>query len=369
VKFTCKKNDFLEGMRVVQYALTSATLPILTHVLMVAKEGRISLTATNLATTIQSSFEGQVREKGEICLPGDKIFSIIRELPPGEVNLDTSHTKATISCEKAIFHLLGLSSDEFPEIPSLEAKQTFSVSSENLREMIQRTVFAASRDETRQNLNGVYLEAGEKELKMVATDGRRLAFIRAPFGVSEQIRAEIIIPIPALQQLVRILDQEKEVKIGISQKQIFFQMEPVLLISQLVEAKFPNYRDVIPAEYNIAIFTDRDQLYGAVRRVSLLADEKSRLVKFKLQGNILWVSANAPEMGQAREEVTVRTEEKGEIEIGFNSAYLLDALKNLGEGEICLELTDSVNPGLIRPSGNKDYINVVMPVRLETEEA
>jgi len=369
VKFTCKKNDFLEGMRVVQYALTSTTLPILTHVLMVAKEGRVSLTTTNLATTIQSSFEGQVREKGEICLPGDKILSIIRELPPGEVNLDTSDTKATISCEKAIFHLLGLSSDEFPEISSLEAKQTFSVSSENLREMIQRTVFAASRDETRQNLNGVYLEAGEKELKMVATDGRRLAFIRAPFGVSEQIRAEIIIPITALQQLVRILDQEKEVKIGISQKQIFFQMEPVLLISQLVEAKFPNYRDVIPAEYNIAIFTDRDQLYGTVRRVSLLADEKSRLVKFKLQGNILWVSAASPEMGQAREEVTVRTEEKGEIEIGFNSAYLLDALKNLGEGEICLELTDSVNPGLIRPSGNKDYINVVMPVRLEAEEA
>ena len=369
MKFICKKEDFLEGMRVAQNALTSTTLPILTHVLMVAKEGRVSLTATNLETTIRSSFPSQVQEEGEICLPGDKILDILRELPPGEVNLNTSDTKATISCEKATFHLLGLSSDEFPEIPSVEAKQTFSLPSENLREMIQRTAFAASRDETRQNLNGVYLEAGDKELKMVATDGRRLAFIRIPLALSEQIRAEVIIPLPALQQLVRILGEEKEVKIGISQRQIFFQMEPVLLISQLVEAKFPNYREVIPPGYNIAILTDRDQLYSAVRRVSLLADEKSRLVKFKLEGNVLWVSASAPEMGQAREEVAVRMEEKGEIEIGFNSTYLLDVFKNLGEGEIRLELTDPVSPGLIRPGGGKDYINVVMPVRLGAEEA
>jgi len=369
VKFICKKEDFLEGMRMAQNALTSTTLPILTHVLMVAKEGRVSLTATNLETTIRSSFPGQVQEEGEICLPGDKILDILRELPPCEVNLDAPDTKATISCEKATFHLLGLSSDEFPEIPSLEAKQTFSLPAENLREMIQRTVFAASRDETRQNLNGMYLEAGEKELKMVATDGRRLAFIRIPLAPSEQMRAEVIIPLPALQQLVRILGQEKEVKIGISQRQIFFQMEPVLLISQLVEAKFPNYREVIPTEYNIAILTDRDELYSAVRRVSLLADEKSRLVKFKLQGNILYISASAPEMGQAREEVAVRSEEEGEIEIGFNSTYLLDVFKNLEEGEIRLELTDSVSPGVIRPSRSKDYINVVMPVRLEAEEA
>ncbi|MFQ5834404.1 MAG: DNA polymerase III subunit beta [bacterium] len=368
MKLICKREDFLEGMRVAQNALTSITLPILTHVLMVAKEERVSLTATNLETTIRSSFPGQVQEEGEICLPGDKILDILRELPPLQVNLDAADTKATIRCEKATFHLLGLSSDEFPEIPSLEAKQTFSLPSENLREMIQRTVFAASRDETRQNLNGVYLEVGEKELKMVATDGRRLAFMRIPLALSEQIRAEVIIPLPALQQLVRILGQEKEVKIGISQRQIFFQMEPVLLISQLVEAKFPNYRDVIPTEYNIAILTDRDELYSAVRRVSLLADEKSRLVKFKLQGNILYISANAPEMGGAREEVAVRPEEKGDIEIGFNSTYLLDVFKNLGEGEIRLELTDPVSPGLIRPSEGKDYITVVMPVRLEAEE-
>ena len=368
MKFTCKKDDFLEGMRVVQNALTSVTLPILTHVLMIAKEKSVNLTATNLETTIRSSFAGEIQEESEICLPGDKILDILRELPPGEVNLDTSDAKATISCEKAIFHLLGLSSDEFPEIPSLEAKETFSLSSKNLREMIQRTVFAASRDETRKNLNGVYLETGEKELKMVATDGRRLAFICKPFEVSGKIQAEIIIPLPALQQLVRILDQEKEVKIGISQRQIFFHFEPVLLISQLIEAKFPNYREVIPPEYNIAILTDRSELYSAVRRVSLLADEKSRLVKFKLQGNILCVSANAPEMGQAREEVAVKPEVPGDIEIGFNSAYLLDVFKNLGEGEIRLELTDAVSPGLIRPSGGKDYINVVMPVRIEAEE-
>jgi DNA polymerase-3 subunit beta len=368
VKFICKKEGFLEGMRVVQNALTSTTLPILTHVLVVAKEKRVSLTATNLETTIRSSFAGEVQEEGEICLLGDKILGILRELPPCEVNLDTSDGRATISCEKATFHLLSLSSDEFPEIPSLEAKETFSLPSENLKEMIQRTVFAASRDETRKNLNGVYLEAGEKELKMVATDGRRLAFIRISLALSEKIRAEVIIPLPALQQLVRILDQEKEVKIGISQRQIFFQMESVLLISQLIEAKFPNYREVIPTEYNIAILTDRSELYSAVRRVSLLADEKSRLVKFKLQGNILCVSANAPEMGQAREEVVVRPEVPGDIEIGFNSTYLLDVFKNLGEGEICLELTDPVSPGLIRPSGGKDYINVVMPVRIKAEE-
>ena len=183
MKITCAKEDILEALRPVQNALTSTTLPILSHILMVAKKELVELTATNLETTIRSNFSGKVEEEGEICMPGEKIFSIVRELPPVEIYLETEENRLTIKCKEATFNLLGLSSSEFPESPSI-GKESFSLPQVTLREMFQKTVFAASTDETRRNLNGIYLEGGGKELKLIATDGRRLAFIKIPYSLS-----------------------------------------------------------------------------------------------------------------------------------------------------------------------------------------
>jgi len=368
MKINCKREDFLESIQVVQNALTSTALPVLSYVLLEARPEKITLTATNLETTIRSSFPAQVEGEGEICLPGDKLFYILRELPSAPVTLEIEESKATIRCKKAIFQLLGFSPEDFPEVPQIMVEKFFSLSQEELRQMIQRTVFAASRDETHQNLNGAYLEVEEKDAKLVATDGRRLSFVHVSLASSSLLSGEAIVPLRALQQLMRVLSGEKEVKVGVSERQIFFEMDHILLVSQLVDAKFPDYRKVIPTEFSIAILADRDDLLRCVRRVSLLTDEKSRLLKFQLKENTLLISAEASELGYAYEEIDVRRERGEEIEIGFSSTYLLDILKNIEKGEIRIELTDSEGPGVIRPSENKDHICVLMPVRLRGME-
>lgn len=364
MKINCKREDFLEAIQVVQNALTSTALPVLSYVLLEARPEKITLTATNLETTIRSSFPAQVEGEGEICLPGDKVFYILRELPSAPVTLEIEKSKATIRCKKAMFQLLGLSPEDFPEVPQTMVEKFFSLSQEKLRQMIQRTAFAASRDETHQNLNGSYLEIEGKEAKLVATDGRRLSFVHISLDSSDISSGEAIIPLRALQQLLRILNGDKEVKVGISERQIFFQMDHILFISQLIDAKFPDYRKVIPTEFTIAVLVNRDDLLRSVRRVSLLTDEKSRLLKFQFKENTLLISAEAPELGYAHEEIDVRRKRGGEIEIGFSSTYLLDILKNIEKGEVRIELTDSEGPGVIRPSESKDHICVLMPVRL-----
>lgn len=372
MKITCKREEFLDSVQVVQNALTSITLPVLSYILLEAGPENITLTATNLETTIRSSFSAQVEGEGQICLPGDKVFYILRELPSEPLTLEIEESKATIRCKKAIFQLLGLSSEEFPEVPQIMVEKFFSLSQEKLRETVQRTIFAASRDETHQNLNGAYLEVEGKDARLVATDGRRLSFVHTPLASSDISSAEAIIPLKALQQLVRVLSEDKEVKVGISERQIFFKMDDILLVSQLIDAKFPDYRKVIPTEFRIAILADRDDLLRSIRRVSLLTDEKSRLLKFALKESTLLISAEAPELGYAYEELEIRKEGEGEIEIGFSSTYLLDIFKNLEKGEVRVELTDSEGPGVVRPSESKDHICVLMPVRLrgmEEEEA
>ncbi len=368
MKIDCKREDFLESIQVVQNALTSTALPVLSYVLLEAQPERINLTATNLETTIRSSFPAQVEGEGEICLPGDKLFYILRELPSAPVTLEVEEGKATIRCKKATFQLLGFSPEDFPEVPQIVMEKFFSLSQEELRQMIQRTVFAASRDEAHQNLNGAYLEVEGKDARLVATDGRRLSFVHIPLVSSSLPSAEAIIPLKALQQLARILSGDNEVKIGVSERQIFFEMDHITLVSQLVDAKFPDYRKVIPTEFSIAMLADRDDLLRSVRRVSLLTDEKSRLLKFELKGNTLLISAETAELGYACEEIDVKRERGEGIEIGFSSSYLLDIFRNVEKGEVRIELTDSEGPGVIKPSESKDHICVLMPVRLRGVE-
>jgi len=365
MRIICEKNEFLKGIRVVQNALTSTALPILSHILLSAQEQRVRLVATNLEVTIFSFFSAEIIEEGQICLPGDKLASIIRELPLSRINLETEETKATITCGKSIFCLLGLDASEYPEVPQVEGENTFSLSGEKLREMIQKTSFAASLDETRQNLNGVCLELQEGKIKMVATDGRRLSYISISESSLNLPPMKVLIPLKALQNLLRILSRE-EVEIGIGKREIFFKLENSLLISQLIEANFPNYQGVIPSEKRITIFSDQDILMDAIKRVSLLSDEKSHLLKFKLKGENLSISSTSPEAGSAYEELKIRREGEEDIEIGFNSLYLLDALKNM-EGEVRLELRNPRSSGVIRPTTGEDYIYVVMPIKIKEE--
>ncbi len=363
MKIIFKRNEISEGVGIVGHALTSTSLPILSHILMVAESDSVRLTATNLETTIRCVVPAQVEEGGEICISGEKFSSIVRQLSPLPVRFKTEETRVAIRCGRAKFNLLGLPATEFPEYPQ-PGEIDFSLPESDLKQMIQKTIFAVSTDETRRSLNGIYLEGEEGILRMISTDGRRLALVSTSLpSISSLVR--VLIPLKGAQQLLRILEDGGEVKIGISENQVFFHTPRTLLISQLIAAKFPDYQQVIPHKSNTIILVDRLKLLSAIRRCSILSEEKSHLLRFKLQDDLLSLTGSEPELGDAYEEVSVESEGKKELEVGFNSAYLVEALKVISEEKVELELIDSASPGVLRGEKEKNYLYVLMPIRIE----
>lgn len=363
MKIIFKRNEIIEGVGIVGHALTSTSLPILSHILMVAGGDSVRLTATNLETTIQCVVPAQVEEGGEICISGEKFSSIVRQLSPLPVRFKTEETRVAIRCGRAKFNLLGLPATEFPEYPQ-PGEIDFSLPESDLKQMIQKTIFAVSTDETRRSLNGIYLEGKEEILRMISTDGRRLALVSTSLP-SISSPTEVLIPLKGAQQLLRILGDGGEVKIGISENQVFFHTPRTLLISQLISAKFPDYQQVIPHKSNTVILVDRLKLLSAIRRCSILSEEKSHLLRFKLKDDLLSLTGSEPELGDAYEEVSVESEGKKELEVGFNSAYLVEALKVISEEKVELELIDSASPGVLRGEKEKSYLYVLMPIRIE----
>lgn len=375
MRILCDRDDILQAIRLAQNVITSTTLPILSHVLLLAKEERVDVTATNLETTICSSFKAKIDEEGSICLPGAKLYSILRELPPGEVLVETEDTKGIIKMGQIFFSLLGFSGDEFPQVAT-SVKTLISIPQITLQEAIEKTMWAAGQDEVRQNLNCVLLEglieSEEKEgsfLRAVATDGRRLSLLIVPrFPLDFPFK--VLIPLKAVRQLAKILEKEGDVKIGIEENRVLFQTSRFSFFSQLIDAKFPDYQGVIPKEHNLSFVVNREDLMAAIRRVSLLSEEQTRLVKFNLKEGILNINATSARMGSACERVSVgRVEGKiDEIEIGFNAVFLMEALRVIHEEMIRVDLIDYESPTVFYPEGSKNYIYVLMPVKLREEE-
>ncbi|RLE13717.1 DNA polymerase III subunit beta [Candidatus Aerophobetes bacterium] len=371
MKVICEKDKALEGVRIAQNAITSATLPILSHLLLSAKQKRVEVTATNLETTICSFFEATVEEEGSICLPGEKLYSILRELPPGKFSFETDNTKSFIRMDKISFTLVGISSEEFPEVPP-EAKTIFSMPQSTFQEILVKTMFSAGQDEVRQNLNCVLLEAlFEKEekpsLRAVTTDGRRLSWITVPYpSISEPFK--ILIPLKAARELTKILSSEGDIEIGLEENRAFFKTSRFSFFSQLMEAKFPDYRGVIPKDYKVRFEVERDNFIAAIKRVSLLSEQQSRLVRFHLEEDLLDITAASAGVGTALEKLPVKTEgEIRKIEISFNAAFLLEALRVMEGDVIEIRLIDQESPGVFYPKTHRNYMHILMPVKLREE--
>ena len=362
MKCVIAREALLSGLQIVQNVVsTRTTLPILGNALVQAENGKLVISTTDLDTGIRASVDAEISKGGATTLPARRLFSIIRELPAAELTLEVdSKQVATITSGASYFRIMGLPEEDFPPFPKGDGAKTFKLPQGVFRDMLKRTAYAISTDESRYVLNGVLLSFKENKLSLVATDGRRLALVEQDLEFPKGSEVEAILPTKAVQELQRILRDEEPLSIAFAENQVSFDLGNTFLYSKLIEGNYPNYKQVVPAEAKERIVLEREVFLNAVRRVALLSSEKSNSVKLIFSKNNLDITANTPEVGEAKESLAINYKGK-EFNIAFNPEFLMDPLKNIDSDEIFFDFIDELSPGVIKY--NRPFLYVIMPMR------
>ncbi|MFQ5914982.1 MAG: DNA polymerase III subunit beta [Nitrospinota bacterium] len=342
----------------------SSAMPILQHVLLEAEDDGIRVSATDLDISLRASYEARVKTPGRITVPARKVFDVVRELPEAEVHLEAEENNwVRLTCARSNFRFPGLEAEEFPAIPTLGEEPSYSLPGAELTWMIRKAQFAISTDETRTAINGIFFEAKGGTLNLVATDGHRLACVSHSFeGLTEDL--SLIIHRKAIQELLKVLaDGEKTAQFQRQENHVLFKTDSLVLVCRLIEGQFPDYQQVIPKGNDKKVTVSREHFGGGLRRVSLMANEKSRMVKLRFSSGLLSVFSDTSELGEASEEIEI--DYKGEeVLIGFNSKYILDFLSVVEGDKLQIELKDPLSSTLLSPTEKKEYFCVVMPMRV-----
>jgi DNA polymerase-3 subunit beta len=343
------------------------TMPILSNVLLEAQHGESRVTATDLEVGVRGRVEGKVITDGSVTVNAKKLYEIIREVSSEEVQIKRLENDwVEIRSAKSVFKIVGMDAREFPQFPDFNLECLSTVPASTIREMIERTIFAVSTDETRYSLNGVFIEEGEGgKVRMVATDGHRLAFNEKTLG-SFGLSKGVILPRKGLAELKKLLEsgEDSVLSIGFRENMGFVKKENVELFMRLIDGDFPDYTKVIPKGNPNLAKIEHEELLQALRRVSLLSSERYKGVRLDFRNEGLAISANNPDLGEALEEIEMEYNGKP-ISIGFNARYLIDVLNVLKvDGEIEVELKDDLSPSVVRKSGNESFLYVLMPMRL-----
>jgi DNA polymerase III subunit beta len=365
MKFSVTKEKLLEGLQQVQNVVsTRTTLPILSNVLLQADGNEIHLTTTDLDVGVRGSCEAQVDKEGATTLPARRLFNIVRELPSTEIqfNVDGKNT-ASIRSGQSFFKILGLPEEEFPPLPKFEDAKVVTIRQKDLRDGLRKTSYAISTDETRYVLNGVLFSFKDNKLTLVATDGRRLAMVEIELEFPRSHEADIIVPTKAVTELQRLLGEDSDVKVSMGSGQIAFDLNKTLLVSKLIEGNYPNYRQVIPAETKERVKLERETFLNSLRRVSLLASDKSNSIKLNFSKNNIDITANTPEVGEAKESLSIQYKGR-DFSIAFNPEFLMAPLRNLTEDEVFLDLIDEMSPGILKIQ--TPFLYVLMPMRISS---
>jgi DNA polymerase-3 subunit beta len=343
---------------------TRTTLPILSNVLLQTNGSEVRLTTTDLDVGVRGSFEAQVEKEGATTLPARRLFNIIRELPTSEIQFDVDgKIAASIRSGQSFFKILGLPEEEFPPLPKFDDSKVVTIRQKDLRDGLRKTSYAISTDETRYVLNGVLFSFKDNKLTLVATDGRRLAMVDIDLEFPRSHEGDIIVPTKAVTELQRLLSDEGDLRVSVGSGQIAFDLEKALLVSKLIEGNYPNYRQVIPGEMKERVTLERETFLNSLRRVSLLASDKSNSIKLNFSKNNIDITANTPEVGEAKESLPVAYKGR-EFSIAFNPEFLMAPLRNLTEDEIFLDLIDEMSPGVIKIQS--PFLYVLMPMRISS---
>jgi len=373
MKFKINRDHFSNGLaQVLNVVGSKTTMPILSNVLIEAEKDQISLTTTNLDLGIRCKIKADVKEGGAVTLPVKRLATIVRELPNLDVTVDASpNHQVKLASGGSNFRIMGIGKEEFPPLPEFGEEKSFTVDQPELVSMLKSVSYAQSSDETRYILNGVYFNFRDGKLSLVATDGRRLALIAKEMEIPAESAGAIILPAKTVGELLRMLDKGEKVKIDFSDRRCSFQIgtdkdgsglvDSIYLYSKVVEGNYPNYQQVIPKETHQRIKLERELLLQCIHRAALVTSDKANSVRLKLSSNMLEITAQSPDFGEAHESMAI-SYSGPDLQAAFNPAFLMDPLKALTKDEVFFEVKDEVSPGVFKTLEN--FICVIMPVRL-----
>lgn len=362
--FKCEKQKFLEGISIVQKAITGkSTMPILEGIYIKANNSGLTLIGSDMDVSIQTIVDADIIEDGSIVIDAKIFGEIIRKLPNSTIKIETIENQLIkITCEKSVFDVVYMNTNEYPELPQINENLKISVNQNILKNMIKGTSFAIAQDETRPILQGILFEVKNKNLNLVALDGYRLA-IRSEF-LDSDMDIEVVIPGKTLNEVSKILeDIDDIVDITFTDNHILFNLEKTKIISRLLEGKYINYNSLLPQEHKLLVNVNRQELQNAIERASLMAkDGNTNLIKLDFKQDNLIITSNS-QLGKVREEIEIKLQGE-EIEIAFNSRYLLDVLKNIEDDDVLMKMTSGITPCVIEEKDNENSKYLVLPVRL-----
>ena len=362
MKVKVGKDTIIEALQTVQSVINArSTIPILSNVLFQTEGNQLWMTATDLDIGVRIAVPAEVQRAGSTTLPAKRVLTIFRELPTPDIELDVDEKDtATVRCASAFFKIIGLSDEEFPPLPKFEGGRSYTLDQKFFKDMLKLTHYAASPDETRANLHSVLLSFKGAKLTVVATDGRRMALMEHEVEFPKDFEGDLVLPFKIVEQLLRALKDEGSIKISCTQNQVAFEFGQIFFVYKLVEAVYPNFRQVIPSQCEERVNIEREGLMAALHRVSLLMSEKTNSVKLTFAKNKLEISTIVPTIGEARESLAIVYSGKP-INIFFNPMFMIDPLKNLVNDEVSIELTDDLSPCVIK--SDIPFLYVLMPVR------
>ena len=360
--FKTSQENLLSGIQIVQNIVSSkTTLPILSNILLEAKGTKLRLNTTDLDIGIFCEIAVDIIEEGAITIPAKRFGDIVRELPSGDITISVKkNNQVDIEGRQCRFKLGGLPKDEFPKFPEFKDKEAIQIEQATLKEMLRLTSFAVSHEESRYVLNGILIEISDNILRIVATDGRRLAKIEKKLPTAIKKEIAVIIPIKAVQEISRNLQDEGSLSLIIGANQALFDINDVLIATRIIEGEFPNYNQVIPKQAKNRIKMNTQEVLSSIRRANLLSTPDFQAVKFEIFPNKLVISKSTPDVGESREVIPVEYDGE-EMMVGFNPQLLIDFLKNINDEQIHMEILGTDKPAVMRL---QDYLYLALPMRI-----
>jgi DNA polymerase-3 subunit beta len=367
VHIRVERDAFVDALGSVQGVVEAKkTLPILSHLLLEASPDGVWLFGTDLDVGVRRGFVAEVLKPGTVALSAKKLYEIARELPQVEVELQAdADLQVAIRCQRSSFRMKGLPREEFPSLPDLKEDGDIALETQLFRDMLRKTLFAVSSDQTRYALTGVLVQVLTSEVRMVATDGHRLALVRVPRAAGRGGGTlEALVPKKAMVEAAKITREDgSDVRLRLADNQLVLRQEASTLVARLIDGQFPNYDQVIPAPGPSKILIGTDALQGALRRTSAIMGERTTATEFEFRSGRVVVSCVNMELGEAHEEIEASYDGDG-FKVGFNARYILEFLAAVDSAEVSLSIADPLSPALFRPAGDDAYGCVIMPMRI-----